>query len=60
MLVMLLGVKARFGQSTAELPPPWILRHDRATDNYDKSLTLFADVMANSRAVLNDRNFSDI
>lgn len=53
-LVMFLGVKAGFGWSTAELPSPWILRQERATIRTDKSLTL------NSRAVLNNSNFSDI
>lgn len=53
---MLLGVKAGLGRKIAELPSPWILRHEGATDSADKSLTHFADVRANNRGVLTDRN----
>lgn len=42
-----LGLKAGFGRSTAELS----VKHDGATDKTDKSITLFTDVRANSRNV---------
>lgn len=38
------GIKARLGHKIAELPTPWILRHDGATETADISLILFADV----------------
>lgn len=53
--MMLFRVKTGFGLSTAKLLSPWILRHEGAIDRADKSLTLFADFRANSRAFLSGK-----
>ena len=53
-------VKAGLGRTIAELPSPWIRRHEGATERADKSLTLFADVRTNRRGFLTDRNLSGI
>lgn len=59
-LVMLLGIKAGLGHRTAELQSPWILRHEGATERAARSLTLSADVRANSKATLAERNFRSV
>lgn len=54
-LVMLLHVKERLGHNSAELPSPRIRRHDGAIDKAESSLTLFADVKAESRDFVCDK-----